>query len=76
LEIILKKGHQDGVGSSDPSVGSAKDQMWVTIYLDDDEAFDLWRKIVPEDRIVRLGRRTIFGPWAIRALRTLFGDCD
>src|SRR4030067_2562718 len=35
--------------------GLPKDQMWVTIYLDDDEAFDLWRKIVPEDRIVRLG---------------------
>jgi len=43
--------------------GLPKDQMWVTIYLDDDEAFHLWRKIVPEDRIVRLGEKDNF--WAM-----------
>ena len=43
--------------------GLPKDQMWVTIYLDDDEAFRLWRKIVPEDRIVRLGEKDNF--WAM-----------
>ncbi|MGF1543020.1 MAG: alanine--tRNA ligase [Parvularculaceae bacterium] len=33
-----------------------KDRLVVTIYHDDDEAFDLWRKIsgLPEDRIVRI----------------------
>ena len=32
-------------------------RLWVSIYLDDDEAYDVWRDIigVPADRIVRLG---------------------
>ncbi len=40
------------------------DRLWVTIYLDDDEAFDIWRGIgVPENRIVRLGEKENFwGP--------------
>jgi alanyl-tRNA synthetase len=38
--------------------------MWVTVYLDDDEAFHLWRRIgVTEDRIVRLGEKDNF--WAM-----------
>ena len=40
------------------------EQLWVTIYLDDDEAFDCWREIgFPEERIVRLGEEDNFwGP--------------
>ena len=39
-----------------------KDKLWVTIYKDDDEAFQLWRDIakVPADRIVRLGEKDNF----------------
>ncbi len=38
-----------------------KDKLWVTIYLDDDEAFDLWVKQgQPKERIVRLGKETNF----------------
>uniref|UniRef100_A0A7C2IQZ5 Alanine--tRNA ligase n=1 Tax=Ammonifex degensii TaxID=42838 RepID=A0A7C2IQZ5_9THEO len=38
--------------------------LWISVYLDDDEAFDLWRKVgVPEARIVRLGKETNF--WEI-----------
>lgn len=34
-----------------------KEKLWITIYLDDDEAFDLWIKQgVPAERIVRLGK--------------------
>ncbi|UCH50904.1 MAG: alanine--tRNA ligase, partial [Chloroflexota bacterium] len=38
--------------------------LWVTIYLDDDEAFDYWRAVgFPENRIVRLGEDDNFwGP--------------
>jgi len=43
--------------------GLPKEKMWITIYLEDDEAFDLWRQIVPEDRIVRLGEKDNF--WAM-----------
>jgi len=43
--------------------GLPKEKMWATIYLDDDEAFGLWKKIVPEDRIVRLGEKDNF--WAM-----------
>jgi alanyl-tRNA synthetase len=34
-----------------------KDKLWVTVYADDDEAFDLWNKSVgvPAERIVRIG---------------------
>ncbi len=36
--------------------------LWVSIYLDDDEAYDIWRKKVgvPADRIVRLGEKDNF----------------
>ncbi|MBE7031020.1 MAG: alanine--tRNA ligase [Ruminococcaceae bacterium] len=41
------------------------DKLWVTIYLDDDEAFDIWTKevgVAPE-RIVRMGKEDNF--WEI-----------
>lgn len=40
------------------------ERLWVTIYLDDDEAFGYWREIgFPESRIVRLGEEDNFwGP--------------
>ncbi len=36
--------------------GLSKDRLTVTVYHDDDEAFNLWRKIsgLPEDRIIRI----------------------
>ncbi len=39
-----------------------KDKLWVTVYLDDDEAFDIWNKEVGVDaeRIVRLGKEDNF----------------
>ncbi len=41
------------------------DRLWVTIYLDDDEAFDIWTKKVgvAPDRIVRMGKEDNF--WEI-----------
>jgi alanyl-tRNA synthetase len=45
--------------------GLPEDKLWVSIYLDDDEAYELWHnKIgVPADRIVRLGEEENF--WAM-----------
>jgi len=42
--------------------GLAPAKLTATIYLDDDEAFALWKKIagLPEDRIVRLGAKSNF----------------
>ncbi|MCW2598531.1 MAG: alanyl-tRNA synthetase [Frankiales bacterium] len=41
---------------SDGGYGLEEDKLWVTVYLDDDEAYDLWRKVgVSEHRIQRLG---------------------
>ncbi|MGE5172236.1 MAG: alanine--tRNA ligase [Betaproteobacteria bacterium] len=39
-----------------------KDKLWVTIFKDDDEAFQLWQEVakVPADRIVRLGEKDNF----------------
>lgn len=43
---------------ADGGLGFAEKDLWVTIYEDDDEAFDLWRKVadIPESRIQRMGR--------------------
>jgi alanyl-tRNA synthetase len=37
--------------------GLPKDKLWVTVYADDDEAFDIWASEigVPRERIVRIG---------------------
>jgi alanyl-tRNA synthetase len=35
------------------SYGFDPDRLWATVYLDDDEAFDLWRRYLPEARIQR-----------------------
>jgi len=44
--------------------GLPADKMWITIYLEDDDAFHLWRKIgIPADRIVRMGEKDNF--WAM-----------
>ena len=39
-----------------------KERLWVTIYQDDDEAFEIWNKTigVPAERIVRLGKEDNF----------------
>ena len=39
-----------------------KEKLWVSVYLDDDDAYDIWnRQIgVPADRIVRLGEKDNF----------------
>ncbi len=42
----------------------AEERLWVTIYLDDDEAFAYWRQIgIPAERILRFGKEDNFwGP--------------
>ncbi len=46
-------------------MGLPVDNLYITIYKDDDEAYDLWRELtpVPEERIVRLGEKDNF--WAM-----------
>ena len=46
---LLTTGEADGGLGFDPA------DLWVTVYQDDDEAEDLWRRFVPLDRIQRLG---------------------
>ncbi|MEJ2282938.1 MAG: alanine--tRNA ligase [Desulfobacterales bacterium] len=45
--------------------GLPADKLWASVYLDDDDAYDLWHKNIglPEDRIVRLGEEDNF--WAM-----------
>ena len=43
------------------TVGLAEDRIWVTIFRDDDEADELWKKVgVPASRIVRCGEKDNF----------------
>lgn len=43
--------------------GFDEKDIWVTVFQEDDEAFELWRKFVPEARIVRMGEKDNF--WAM-----------
>jgi len=46
-------------------IGFPKEKIWISIYQDDDEAFEIWNKNigVPAERIVRLGKADNFwGP--------------
>jgi alanyl-tRNA synthetase len=40
------------------------EQLWVTVYLRDDEAADIWEKKIglPKDRIIRLGEKSNYWP--------------
>src|SRR6188472_38557 len=51
---LLTRSESDGGLGFDPK------DLWVTVYKDDDEAFDLWRRIagLPADRIQRLDKDT------------------
>ncbi len=46
-------------------LGLPAEQMWVSVFQDDDEAFELWEKVedLPKGRIVRLGEKDNF--WAM-----------
>jgi len=43
-------------------MGLTKEKLWITIYKDDDEAFEIWNKTigVPAERIVRMGMDSNF----------------
>ena len=45
--------------------GLPKDRLWITVYVDDDQAFGLWKKIagLPESRIIRIAGTDNF--WAM-----------
>ncbi|HEV2825439.1 MAG TPA: alanine--tRNA ligase-related protein, partial [Actinomycetota bacterium] len=40
--------------------GLEPDRLWATVYLDDDEAIELWRQFLPAERIQRLGMEDNF----------------
>ena len=43
-------------------MGLPRERLWITVYQDDDEAFEIWNKIVgvPAERIVRMGAESNF----------------
>ena len=48
--------------SSEGGFGLDPEQIWATVYLDDDEAIDIWRRrpALPTERIVRRGKKDNF----------------
>ena len=51
---LLTSSEQDG------GLGFEEKDLWVTVYEDDDEAIELWKKVagLPDDRIQRLDKDT------------------
>ncbi|HVE64011.1 MAG TPA: alanine--tRNA ligase-related protein, partial [Mycobacteriales bacterium] len=45
---------------ADGGYGIDAERLWATVYLDDDEAFELWQLLVPESRIQRRGKSDNF----------------
>ncbi len=41
-------------------LGLDKERLWISIYTDDDEAFELWQEHVPADKILRFGKEENF----------------
>jgi alanyl-tRNA synthetase len=43
-------------------LGLPKEKLWVSIYEEDDEAFELWKQVakIPSERIIRLGEKDNF----------------
>ena len=46
--------------TSPDHMGLDIERLWISIYDDDDEAFELWQKHVPADRILRFGKSENF----------------
>ncbi|MDR1401327.1 MAG: alanine--tRNA ligase [Endomicrobium sp.] len=42
------------------SMSLPKDRLYITVYKDDDESAEIWSKIVPVDRIIRMNEETNF----------------
>lgn len=40
--------------------GFSEDRIWPSVFRDDDEAFEIWKKFVPAERITRLGEKDNF----------------
>lgn len=53
-----------------------EDRIWVTVYEEDDEAFEIWNKKIglPEEKIVRLGKKDNF--WEIGSGTGPCGPCS
>ncbi len=64
-EYFKKEAIEYGWDLLTSGYGFDRDRLWVSVYLDDDEAFNLWKDHigVPEERIVRLGEADNF--WAM-----------
>lgn len=43
--------------------GFDPEKVWVTVFEEDDEAFELWKKFMPEKKIIRMGAKDNF--WAM-----------
>jgi alanyl-tRNA synthetase len=52
-----------------------KDKLWITVYQDDDEAFEIWQKTgIPVDRILRKGKKDNF--WGPPGVTGPCGPCS
>ena len=68
MEIILKKRQLDYAWNLiTKEFGIDKNRLYVTVYHDDEEAFNFWKKIAgfSDDRIIKIATSDNFGLWEI-----------
>ena len=56
-------------------LGIHQDRLYVSVYLEDDEAYDIWHHDVglPKEKIFKMGKEDILGAW-YGSLRSLLGN--
>ena len=62
-DYFKKEAIQFALGSFNTIFGFDPERIWPTVFHDDEEAFELWAKYVPTERITRFGEKENF--WAM-----------
>ena len=56
--LLQARQPEVGLGAADPGLqAAAREADWVTVYIDDDEAYDIWTQEIglPPERVIRIG---------------------
>ena len=63
---ISRKKPPKWLGVSYHELKFPTEKLWITVFEEDDEAYDIWRSIDSESRLQRLDAKENFGRWGNR----------